>query len=683
MTLARELSAEEIEKIAEASSIELEVFVHGALCFSYSGQCLMASMAGGRSGNRGLCPQVCRLPYAIEKAEGLSAAREKPRSESGRSAAGKRILSTRDLCAIRLLQRLAGMGIASIKIEGRLKSPDYVAAVTQVYRKALDRLGAGEALEVGEDDMDELALAHSRGFTEGYMVGIRDDRLMSPGRSSDRGLMVGRVAFVDLYSGRVGIALQRCLKLGDVVEIWVSRGGRIRQKVDFLEVEGRSEELAEPRRRAVIKVSEKRHLIGPGDRVFLIRRQKRGEIRGRKKVPIEMRAVVAEGEPIRVKASAPDAEIEVQGGAVAERARKSPVSSERVSEQLSKLGGTVYQAAKVEVAIKGRPSVPVSEINEVRRKMVGSLDEARTLKYQKECRKAKCEPSAMTARGFGGKPKSRRVALSVSVSDLRSASAAISAGADRVYLSLWSADENAKRASVNLPLRVRPSLGNIVKDSEIPEVVEIVKSVWGEGIALCDNLGIAVALRNAGFEVALDYHVNVMNGLTCAELADLAPAGITASVEADVADIEAMRRESPVPVEVVAHGSVKVMTSEHELPEARDRVEGERARFEIRDSRGFRFPTVVDPSGRTHIYNAKELSLLEELPKIADAGAAAIRLLLDLYSEEEVSVIVSAYRRALDHLSTAGSLKVALEAAKKAHWSFSDHTTGHFYRPVI
>ena len=680
VTLARELAIEEIERIARATSMEVEVFVHGALCFSYSGQCLMASMVGGRSGNRGLCPQVCRLPYAVKRAEELSKPRKDPQGRSGRFGNRKRVLSTRDLCGIRLIDRLHEMGIASIKIEGRMKSPEYVAAVTEVYRNALNRLEAGRPFEVQEDELDELGLAHSRGFTEGYLVGIRDDRLMSPGRSSDRGFMVGRVAFVDIYSGKVGISLQRCLKLGDVVEIWVSKGGRVRQKVDYLEVNGNRVEKAEPHQRAVIKAGKKRHLIRIGDRVFLVQRDKARQIVARRKVPLEMRAFVEEGAPLRVVARASDVELEVVGSMPAETARRNPVSAERVKEQMSKLGGTAYEVSKIEVTVKGRPSLSVSEINSVRRKMVESLDQARTQRYRKKCIKESFDRSWFAALGRNRSAKPAKLALTVSVGDLPSANAALATGADRVYLNAEGIDAKAIESFGDLPAAIRPSIGNVLKDLEIAETTKIIKGAWREGVALCDNLGFAYALKHMGFDVVLDYHVNAINGATCAELAELASAGITASVEADASDIRAICRESPVPVEVVAHGSIEVMISEHPVVRV---ANGERVRFEIRDSKGFRFPAMVDSRGRTHIYNAKELCLLEELPKIAESGAAAIRLLLELHSAEEISGIVGVYRRAIDELSADGSVNGALEAASTVHWSFADHTTGHFYRPLL
>lgn len=137
VTLARELSVEEIAHLAQVGAeagVEVEAFGHGALCICYSGQCLMSSMIGGRSANRGLCAQACRLPYELH-----NAAQRKPLS-----APGEHLLSPKDLCSVDLLSDLARVGVASLKIEGRMKSADYVSAVVSVYRRVLDRVYAQE-----------------------------------------------------------------------------------------------------------------------------------------------------------------------------------------------------------------------------------------------------------------------------------------------------------------------------------------------------------------------------------------------------------------------------------------------------------------------------------------------------------------------------------------------------------
>lgn len=668
VTLARELTFEDVARMTGEHGIEVEVFAHGALCFSFSGQCLIASMVSGRSGNRGMCPQVCRLPYELRH------------EDEARRVAGKHIMSTRDLCALTMLEELGDAGVASIKVEGRLKTADYVALVVSVYRRALDAIATGGKVDY-EKALEELRASFNRGFTEGYLRGIRDERLMSPGRPSDRGVMIGRVAFLDVYGADVGVTLQRSIEKDDVVEFWVSKGGRIRQVIESLTVEGAPVDIAPAGSRAVIKVGERRHIIRTGDRVFLVERRP-AEL-PEKRIPVMITVSIAEGRPIALKAAAGDAVVEVAGEKPAEAAITKPLSEGDVAARLSKLGGTAYEAAEVEVEIDGSLALPVAEINEARRRMVVALDEARLKRYEKTF----TEKRLSDVIGAPPKPKAaREMKLSVKVADEGCARAARDGGADRVYLAVRTPEELAALCDEAIF-----ALGNIATERETTDYVRGLLKLKERGslhggeeakryesaLVLCDNLGLARALKEAGFTPILDYHVNVLNGVATRELATLAPAGITASVEADIEDIATIASWSPVPVEVAAHGHIEVMTAEHPLA----KPGGEPS--EMEDRSGFVFPVLVDAGGRSHIFNAKELCLLEELPQLAQAGASSIRLLLDLYKPAEVGAVVSIYRRALDELAAMGEIKQALSISKSAHTSFVDHTTGHFYRPVL
>ena len=192
VTLARELSVAEIAELAEIADsfgMEIETFAHGAICISYSGQCLMSSMIGGRSANRGLCAQACRLPYELHRAD----------VEGALPAEGEHLLSPRDLCSINLLPQLVDAGVSSFKIEGRMKSADYVYAVTSVYRSVLDRVLSGadtDAVKATVDEENRLAEAFSRGFTTAYMTGNRGNEIMSYGRPNNRGVFIGRVSAI-------------------------------------------------------------------------------------------------------------------------------------------------------------------------------------------------------------------------------------------------------------------------------------------------------------------------------------------------------------------------------------------------------------------------------------------------------------------------------------------------------
>ena len=194
VVLARELGLDVIRELLEgrnATMPGLEIFIHGALCYSYSGQCLLSSVIGGRSGNRGICAQPCRKPYRLVEADIDRHGR--PVNPQKTPCAGEYPLSTRDLSTLSRLGEIAGSGIEALKIEGRMRSPEYVAIAVSLYRKALDSISRGEPWAPGEEDTALLMLAFNRGFSCGYLFGCRGEDLMGRERPDNRGVPIGRV----------------------------------------------------------------------------------------------------------------------------------------------------------------------------------------------------------------------------------------------------------------------------------------------------------------------------------------------------------------------------------------------------------------------------------------------------------------------------------------------------------
>ncbi len=239
--LARELSLEEIAAL-NAHGLRLEAFVHGALCYGYSGDCLLSSMVGGRSGNRGRCSQACRMRYRLSR-------EEIPADDDL-----TRVLSTSDLAAIGVLPQLLAAGVTSFKIEGRMKDAPYVGVTTAVYREALDEaLSRPERFAVRPEWMESLEQSFSRSFTVAHLEG-RHWEVRSGGRGGHRGVLVGRVERVDDWCGEVVVRLQRPVAAGDVVYLYTSSGQTEPQRV---------ERAAQDR--LVLKVRER---VSPKDRLF-------------------------------------------------------------------------------------------------------------------------------------------------------------------------------------------------------------------------------------------------------------------------------------------------------------------------------------------------------------------------------------------------------------------------------
>jgi len=210
-----------MKKDGRTEGVGLEVFVHGALCYSYSGQCLLSSAIGGRSGNRGMCAQPCRKSYVLLHGETDMYGRQK--GLCAQKIQEKFLISTRDLCVYKRLDEVVRSNVSSLKIEGRMKSPEYVAIVTSIYRKALDAIARGDWSASEEDEMD-LALAFNRSFTQGHLLGAED--VMGREMSDNRGVFIGSVASFDSYRGEAAVRLRGSIAPEKVTALSSSRRAR-------------------------------------------------------------------------------------------------------------------------------------------------------------------------------------------------------------------------------------------------------------------------------------------------------------------------------------------------------------------------------------------------------------------------------------------------------------------------
>jgi putative protease len=393
VVLARECSIAEIEKIqaaAEAdtspvtrhSSLPLEVFVHGALCVAYSGQCLTSEALGGRSANRGECAQACRMPYDL-----ICDGKQVPLGDR------KYLLSPQDLAGLEMLPDLVRAGVASLKIEGRLKTPEYVANITKIYRQALDNLRfANDDLHAGQDAARqsqianrkyEMEMAFSRGLYTGWFGGVNNQALVHGRFGKKRGVYLGEVTKV--LRDAVLVKLEGPLKRGDGV---VFDAGRPEEE----EEGGRVYEVRNAKREA--RRVELR--FGHGDVDFLrihagdklwktddpeLNRRLRRSFEGdapKFQRPIEMEAHGVAGQPLTLIArDEPGHVVQLDSAKPLAKADKQPLTTERLHEQLSRLGGTPFKLGELKNHLQGEVVLPVSELNRLRREAVTELEKLR------------------------------------------------------------------------------------------------------------------------------------------------------------------------------------------------------------------------------------------------------------------------------------------------------------------
>lgn len=363
---ARELSAKEIRDIYDNVDVEIESFVHGALCYCYSGQCLLSSMIGGRSGNRGRCAQPCRLTYS---ANGISE---------------KYLLSPKDMCTIEAVPDILDAGVYSLKIEGRMKSPEYVAGVSYAYRKYVDMyLEKGrDGYRVEEQDIRQLMDLYNRGgFCKGYYYAQNDKSMMTFDRPNHQGIVIGNIKNGELI-------LSQEVNPGDVLEFpdgseyttpTGKKSGRLALPKGVLK---------NPKNGAAVYRTRNNELLG----------QLRAEyIDNDIKIPVQMEIFLKSGERACLKLLSGDKELVVYGD-VLEPSDKRPAVREDVVKQLKKLGGTAFSSDEGSIVtdIQGSPFVPVRLLNDLRRNALEELESMLLSGYKRNHEYMKVQAS-MTA----------------------------------------------------------------------------------------------------------------------------------------------------------------------------------------------------------------------------------------------------------------------------------------------
>lgn len=363
---ARELSAKEIRDIYDNVDVEIESFVHGALCYCYSGQCLLSSMIGGRSGNRGRCAQPCRLTYS---ANGISE---------------KYLLSPKDMCTIEAVPDILDAGVYSLKIEGRMKSPEYVAGVSYAYRKYVDMyLEKGrDGYRVEEQDIRQLMDLYNRGgFCKGYYYAQNDKSMMTFDRPNHQGIVIGNIKNGELI-------LSQEVNPGDVLEFpdgseyttpTGKKSGRLALPKGVLK---------NPKNGAAVYRTRNNELLG---------QLRAGYIDNDIKIPVRMEIFLKSGERACLKLLSGDKELVVYGD-VLEPSDKRPAVREDIVKQLKKLGGTAFSSDEGSIVtdIQGSPFVPVRLLNDLRRNALEELESMLLSGYKRNHEYMKVQAS-MTA----------------------------------------------------------------------------------------------------------------------------------------------------------------------------------------------------------------------------------------------------------------------------------------------
>ena len=697
VVLAREVALRDIAAICAASPVEIEVFMHGAICICYSGQCLMSSMIGGRSGNRGRCAQPCRLPYTLVDEKGQDVLAGK---------AGQYLLSPRDFNTIEVLPQILQAGVASLKIEGRMKRPEYVATVVRTYREAIDRCGGGAPYQVRQAQRDNLTQIFNRDFTTGFLFGHQGRKMMSDRRPNNRGLLVGRVVAADWAKERVTLKLSGRLAQGDQIDFWVKVGGRVTATIDTL-TNARGETVTAAEAGETVSFPLEGH-VHPHDRVFKVydaalmaearaAYQSGASVR---RIPITAQVKAAIGEPLTVVLrDAAGHEGRGQTAFIGEAARKRPLTRETVEKQLGRLGTSVYALKKLACDIQGAVMVPMSEINEARRQAVEALDRVRMAEF---------EASALHGKADGWQDTRQRrtiektASLMVTVENLAQAKAAVAAGADGLlfggesyahrrltvkdYQVVWQyAKEKGVRLDYDTPRIVR-----MADEKAFRQLLADWQSCPPAAVHVHNISELAVVRDTTDFALHADYSLISYNKLTLAFLQAYGVAEATLSPELNAGQIREIAPQSPLPLTCIGYGRLELMVSEYcvtgsflggvgEGKELQCSCPCVGRHFALRDRKDALFPLAMDQFCHMHVLNSKVLSMLPHAMAFHPAGIRTVRIEARDRTPEQIGHIVRAWRRAERMPQEPDEAQQAWLHEQEG----ADITRGHYFRGVL
>jgi U32 family peptidase len=647
VVLARECSLKEIEKIQAAqisgtphtiqtAPLPLEVFVHGALCVAYSGQCLTSESLGGRSANRGECAQACRMPYEL-----VSDGKSVPLGDK------RYLLSPQDLAGLEVLPDLIRTGMSSLKIEGRLKSPEYVANITRVYRQALDKVflemsggNSGDSprtlalmKQLDSSSRYDLEMGFSRGLYTGWFRGINNQELAHARFGKKRGVYLGDISRIQ--GERIAITLAAPLKPGDGVVFDAGHpdqdeeGGR----VYTIELRGKESLLGFGHGDLDFR---KLHI---GDKVWKtsdpeLDRRLRQSFAGDKPLfqrPVSFEVHGLTGRPMTLIARDESGHVaKAESTMPLEPAQKQPLATERLREQLGRLGGTPFELGDLKNLLSGQVMLPVSELNRLRREVVSELESLR--------RQPKCwtnnPPAPIESLQTANNSPVQPAELIVLVRNLSQLEAALKCGVQTLYCEFEDTKKYREAvalvhcadgcAAPNRTIWVAPP--RIFKMGE-EWILKQVRSCNADGYLVrnYDHLKFFADCRRVG-----DYSLNIANRLTAGHFKNrFGLERVTASYDLNFLQLQGLLKSAPPAwFEITIHQHMPMFHMEHcvfcaFLSRGTDYTNCGRPcdthDVRLRDRVGAEHPLKADTGCRNTVFNS-----------LAQTGAEYVSLLLQL-----------------------------------------------------
>lgn len=621
IVLSRECSLSEIKNICKNTNAEIEVFAHGALCICYSGQCLFSSMVGGRSGNRGMCAQPCRLPYSL-----LSDKNEKSKEYNKGY-----LLSTRDLCTLDLLPELISAGITSLKIEGRMKSPTYVATVTRIYKKYIDlatRFIKKEISEyiINENDKQALLQVFNRGnFSSGHLKDEPNKKLIFKEKPNNLGIYIGKVVKFSPKKGLITCNVENPISIGDSVsfenESTKYTISELMEKNINIKTAKKFQTVTFGRMKGNIKVNDKIYKITDKS---LLSNSLESYNKEYKKTSLDCKLKIKNGQKIEVYVKSIDFMIENSFiyDFIPNTAQNAPLTIDKVKNQFNKTLNTCFEFSNIKIDLDNDLFIPTSILNDIRRQALAEI-EGKILKSFKRTSEVEYIGKNFNSSNIDSQEKVillNELYKNYNYSNLKNV--------DKIYLPLKyfvSNDFTDILNTLSHKGKLYLYMPFIIKDKYIKSIRNCIENIVSKfnicGFVISEYSSIDY-LKMFNKDVIANYNFNVYNSYTLNKLKSFGFSNITLSPEFQQDELMEI---SDSKSEVIVYGKIPLMTMSYCLlgksnmcyKECKKLCKSD-DKFFLNDRYNFKFRVISDNlQTLTTIYNSRNIELYKNNPQFA------------------------------------------------------------------
>ena len=646
--LARELPISEIEYICNNCNIEIETFIHGALCISYSGQCLLSSAIGGRSGNRGKCAGPCRLPYSLIQEDSIS----KTEIDSGY------LLSTRDVCGLSFIPALIKAGVKCLKIEGRMKTPEYVAITTKIYRKYIDLALSDKPYTIDYADEKTLMQVFNRGgFSTGHLTTEYNSNLVYPKKPNNMGLYLGRVEKFNPDKGYITLSSKETLSIGDTISLEKETG-----VYTISELMLGNSNIEESLPFQSVTIGRMKGNINVRDKIYKMSNKELSRIaletlnKELKKISFDCKLLLKENEPITMSVKSSETNCDsiynnifftITSEVIPVPAKNAPLSEEKVINQITKTKNTPYEFGNIDIDMDDNIFIPsISCLNELRRIAIEKIETVVKNRYTRDIEKTLPPIDADTIDNHNKNEKQ----ISVLFNNLNPYfDYSLLEKVDRIYIPY----KFFTKASYSEPIQYLsnkydvyiylPTISKKFMDYNYDKILSNFQKIKGFVLSNISHLKLIEKYHNK-YEFIANYTLNIFNNLTLNELSSYGINVLTLSPELNKENIN--NASSKFKTEILAYGNLPLMNMNYCLLGKTNKCYlkcgkkcNDYTNYYLKDRLGFNFKLQTE-HGITTMYNSKTTSI-----ETNDLSVSSIRLDFLDESLSDINLVIRTHKQ--------------------------------------